>query len=356
MQARQNILYNVPEASDTVPAGEGVTGYSGRMALELRPLDFGDRLGAAFKLYGANWKTLITIVAIVIIPLQLLAALVGWLLARDFAVDPETGFVDIDAIDGGDIVGFAVLVIVLGIITAIGTLLATAGVMKAVADDALGGEPNWQDSLRFAWSKIGSLIGGSILYGLALAGVLILAVVVFIALIALLDAFGVLLGVILLIAALVLVVILGVSWSVWVPAVIVEGKTAGEALGRSNDLIKGRRGPALGYLFVMGILVALINGVAGGALVAIFTDALAQSVINIALTVLTTPITASAIVVLYFDQRVRNEGFTVDDLAAQIGAATDGGAFGSLPPTEPLTRQTPPEDPPPEGFPSPEGI
>ena len=330
------------------------------MALETRPLDFGDRLGAAFKLYGSNFKTLIAIVAVVVIPLQLLSALVGWQFARDFEVDPETGFVDIDAIDGGDIVGFAALAIVLGIITAIGTLLATAGVMKAVADDALGEEPNWQDSLRFAWSKIGSLIGGSILYALALAGVLILAVVVFIAFVALFEGFGVLLGVILLIAAMVFVVILGVSWSVWVPAVIVEGKSAGEALSRSNDLIKGRRWPALGYLFVMGILVGLINGVAGGALLAIFSDALAQSVINIALTVLTTPITAAAIVVLYFDQRVRNEGFTVDDLAAQIGAAGDD-VFGSLPPQDPPTRHLPPEDPPPddpppEGFPSPEGI
>lgn len=331
------------------------------MALELRPLDFGDRIGAAFKLYGANLVTLITIVAIVMVPVQLLVVLLGWLFARDFPLDPETGFIDVDAIEASDVVGWVVLFIVLAIISFVGTLLATGGVMKAIADDALGNDPDWQDSLRFALSKLGPLALGSILYGLGLAGVAVLGVIVLIAVTAVFDALGAVIGAVGLFVA---IVYLAVSWSIWVPAVLVEGKSATEALGRSLQLIKGRWWPTFGYLLVIYILVGLINGVAGGALLALVSEPIIESVINIVLTVLTTPITAAAVVVLYFDQRVRNEGFTVEDLAAHLDAAGDD-PFGSLPPAAPPTGDMPPMDSPPddtgddpsgEGWPSPDGI
>lgn len=317
------------------------------MAFDLRPLDFGDRLGAAFKLYGSNFVTLVAIVAVIIIPLQLLSALVGNLLATDVPVT-ESGVIDVDALDAGVIVGIAATAIALAIITAIGALLATAGAMKAIADDALGRKPHWQDSLGYAFSKIGALIAGTVLYALGLIAVALLGVVAIVILGAVIGAAGVVVGGIALIAALIALV---VSWSIWVPVVIVEDKGGFEALGRSNQLIDGRRWPVLGYLITMAIIVGLINAVLGGILLGIFDDPAspAQTVVNIALAVLTTPITAAAIVVLYFDQRVRSEAFDARDLAAQMGS-TDGDPFGSLPPDDLPPEDLPPEPPTPEGF------
>jgi len=311
------------------------------VALDLRPLDFGDKIGATFKVYQSNFTILITIVAIVVIPLQILAALVGWLFANDLPIDPDTGLIDAEAIEASMIVGFLGTAILLAIITAIGTLLATAGVMKAIADHALGAAPDWQDSLRFAWSKIGPLVVGSIFYGLGLAGVMVAAVIALIVLVAMLDAFGAFVGVIVLIGAVVFVVVLAVSWSVWVPAVLLENKSGAKALGRSNDLTKGRRWPTLGFLVVIYIIVGLINASVGGMLSRLFSDPLAQTVINIALTVFTTPIAAAAIVVLYFDHRVRSEPFDIEHLANELGGdpGRDFGQFGTLPPDEPPPPQ-----------------
>ena len=309
----------------------------GPVAFEIRPLDFGDKIGATFKLYQSNLTTLITIVAVVVIPLQLLSALVGWLFASDLPIDPETGVVDVEALDTSLIVGFIGTAMILAIITVIATLVATAGVMKAIADDALRETPDWQDSLRFAWSKIGPLLIGSILYGFGLVGVFIVGAIVMIALVVVLDAFGAFVGVLVFIAAAVFAVVLAISWSIWVPAVLVEHKSGAEALGRSNDLIKGRRWPTLGYLIVIYIIVGLINGIAGGALVGLFGDPLARTVINIALMVLTTPIAATAIVVLYFDSRVRRGHFDAEQLAVELGGPDpnrDFGQFGELPPED----------------------
>ena len=80
--------------------------YARPVAFEIRPLDFGDKIGATFKLYQSNFTTLITIVAVVVIPLQLLSALVGWLFASDLPIDPETGVVDVEALDTSLILGF----------------------------------------------------------------------------------------------------------------------------------------------------------------------------------------------------------------------------------------------------------
>lgn len=322
------------------------------MALELRPLDFGDRIGAAFKLYGANFATLMIIVAIIVIPLGIIGAVVSELFSPDFTVD-EQGFVDLEAIEADEVIGFAAVLVIVAIITALGTLLATGGVMKAVADDVLGEPSDWQDSLRYAWSKIGPLIIGSILLGLGIAGIAIAGLILTFVLVALFDAIGALIGVVALIGG---VVFLWVSWSIWVPAVIVEDLGPTDALRRSFELVKGRRWPVFGYLLVMAILVGLIAAVLGGVfggILGVLNDPgiAANTVANIIVQIITTPISAAAVVVLYFDQRVRNEAFDIDDLAAQMGSDGGDDVFGSLPPQDPPTTRMPPEDDPGLGMP-----
>lgn len=302
------------------------------MALETRPLDFGERIGAAFKLYQANFVTFITITAVIVVPLQLLSVLLGAWLSRDLPIDAETGLVDLEAVDTGTALRYAAAILAAVVITAIGSLLATGGVTKAAADDAIGRNRDWQDSLRYALGRLGSLIAGSFLFGLGIVGVVLTGILATVVLVTVIDALGALLGIV---ATIVGAAFLVVSWSIWVPPVIVERFGATAALARSAELVRGRRWPILGYLLVVGLLVGLINGVAGGVIAGLVSGGaglLVETVLNIALAIVTAPIYASAIIVLYFDQRVRNEG--IEPIIADLRAADDD-PFGSLPPEPP---------------------
>jgi hypothetical protein len=136
-------------------------------------------------------------------------------------------------------------------------------------------------------------------------------------------------------------VILWVTWSMWVPAVIVEDLSGTKALGRSDKLASGRRWPVFGFLIVVYLIVSIINVIAGTVLFGFISPgSAAETVIGIAVAVLIAPFVAAATVVLYFDQRVRAEAFDVELLASQISGTPLPQApipeeFGSLDGEEP---------------------
>ncbi len=284
--------------------------------VELRPLGVGEKLDAAFSLYRRNFGTLIAIVAVIVIPFQLLNAI----LSPDPLVDTDTL-----EFNGGAVV----MLLFLTVLSFVANTLATGSATKAIADDYLGETPNWLDSIQYAVGRLWPLVLGSILFGIA----------VFFGLI-----FFVIPG-----------VILWVSWSIWVAAVIVEDMSATGAFGRSNRLVKGRRWPVFGYFILVYLIVWLITAIVGGLLTGLLVggaDAgqvtVAGTVIGIALALFTTPFVVAATVVLYFDQRVRVEAFDVDLLASQISGtpvpqAPTPKEFGSL------DGEEPPE--PPQPFP-----
>ncbi len=277
------------------------------VAVELRPLGVGEKLDAAFSLYRRNFGTLIAIVAVIVIPFQLLNAL----LSPDPLFDSDLEF-------NGGALFMLVLLTVLGFVA---NTLATGSAAKAIADDYLGETPNWLDSIQYGVDRLWPLVLGSILFGIS----------VFVGLI-----FFVIPG-----------VILWVSWSIWVAVVIVEDMSATGALGRSNRLVKGRRWPVFGYFILIYLIVWLITAIVGGLLGAVLLGGaepgqvtVAGTVVGIVLALFTTPFVVAATVVLYFDQRVRVEAFDVDLLASQISGtplpqAQIPEGFGSLDGEEP---------------------
>ena len=278
------------------------------MAVELRPLGVGEKLDAAFSLYRRNFGTLIAIVAVIVIPFQLLNAI----LSPDPLLDAETL-----EFDGGALL----MLLFLTVLGFVANTLATGSAAKAIADDYLGETPNWLDSIQYGVDRLWPLVLGSILFGIS----------VFVGLI-----FFVIPG-----------VILWVSWSIWVAVVIVEDMSATGALGRSNRLVKGRRWPVFGYFILIYLIVWLITAIVGGLLGAILVGGaepgqvtVAGTVVGIVLALFTTPFVVAATVVLYFDQRVRVEAFDVDLLASQISGTPLPQApipkeFGSLDGEEP---------------------
>ena len=107
-----------------------------------------------------------------------------------------------------------------------------------------------------------------------------------------------------------------IRWAFIIPVVLLEGLGPREALSRSAELSAGNRGRVLGVMVVfLGIswggceLLSIVSKVGGSV---------AGSVLGILYTV--------GITLLYFDLRVRKEGYRLAELSAELGL--DGGERG----------------------------
>lgn len=252
----------------------------------------GETLDAAIRLYRSAWKTLMLVVAIVMVPFTAIQAF-----AINAAQDPYTiGNRTYVAETGGvTILGF----------TALGLLVVTpilqGAVVRAVAGVYLGEHPTAGESLRFALSKSWPLIVGLFLSTL-------LTILGFVAIVV--PGF-----------------ILYVRYQFVVASIVVEGRSGTSALGRSWRLTKGAFWRIFWTLLLAGILAGVANailqlpgliatanaGTSGIAwmIQAVFT-ALAQ--------VITTPFTATVGVLLYFDARIRTEAFDLSMMAREVGS------------------------------------
>ncbi len=278
----------------------------------MRPLSVGEILDVAIKVYLRHAGTLFRVVLVVVAPIEVLNTLVFASALPDdlnrpaFApaapgetepIRPEELWTTVAAF------GVVFLLAILA-----GTI-ATAASFKAVADAYLGERPAWRSSLRFALVRLHSLLWVTVLG-----------------------------GVLVLLGALLFVVPgiwLWIAFAVAVPVLLMEDVKGRRALGRSRRLVRGRWWQAfalvlLGYLLAgiaMTVLVGLVEATA-------FTDLGESAVAYLALStvastvasVLTTPFIAAFVTVLYFDLRVRKEGFDLELLARQIESQPPSGA------------------------------
>ncbi|MDQ3619650.1 MAG: glycerophosphoryl diester phosphodiesterase membrane domain-containing protein, partial [Actinomycetota bacterium] len=326
-------------------------------AAELRPLSVGEKLDVAIKIYWRNALTLFRVVLIVVAPVQAITALIlasatpepETLLQPGF--DPTQPGVD-PTITASEVWAFVAGVILIVIVSFIASTLATAACFKAVSDAYLGGEPNWRSSLAFAGRRLHSVLWISILGGLLAFGLVVVAGALTAAL-GLIDEVALILGTLLIIAAMVVATWIWVGWVVAVPAFLTEGTKGRRALGRSFGLVKGRWWRTFGLYLLAYLLVVIVGSIIGRILTQLqFTDigdSLALSLIVNAIgqtisAVITTPFIAAFIIVLYFDLRVRKEGFDLQLLAERIGLAP--GSLGQL---RPMTGYLPAARPGPGG-------
>jgi hypothetical protein len=222
-------------------------------------------------------------------------------------------------------------------------LLTTAACVKAVSNIYLDQPAGIGPSLRFALRRLGSLLLLQILTG-------VLLVLAFVALI-------------------VPGVWLYVAWSVATPALLIEGCRGSGALRRSFRLVRGRWWPSAAVLAVAAVMSSLVGGAIEGALVTIFVAGndhsvlLTVAVVSLAAAVgaiLTRPFSATIRTVLYYDLRVRHEGYDVELLAEQLGIEPAALPAGSVPGSGPESVGQPggpPFWPPPPGWsPQPQAV
>ena len=287
----------------------------------LRPLSFGEVLDVALKIFGKHWRTLVACVLVPTIPIQIVSVLVILSIAPE-QYDPDTSPTAAPEGTGTEIAA----ILVVQLLSLIASLLAWAACFKAVADGYLGQEPSLGGSLRFGLPRIPRLFGLSVV-----TGVMIIV-----------GLFGCLVGA-LFVAALVILS---------VPALLLERIGIFAAIGRSFELVKGRYWQTVLMLLVifagLGVITVVLGSIFGlvGANSGETANAVASFVASVAAAAIATPILASILTVLYFDQRVRKEGFDLQLLAEGIGERPPEQA--QQPWLQPQPQQWPPSDPSPQ--------
>lgn len=306
----------------------------------LRPLGIGEILDVAIKIYRARFSVLVRTVAVVLAPVFALSALIRISLpaGNDFVVESQPGAtpeVDLDVF--GPFLAGGLLIFVLYYLA---SQLATGACFKAVSGAYLDEDPDWRASLRFAQTRLRSLIWLSLLT----AGCLLPA----------------------LLAGVLPAVYLWVAWAVAAPALLLEDLRGWGAMKRSRRLVKGRFWSTFAVLILVAILSFIVQAVFAGILLGVVgasgneaAVAIAEAIAQTASGVLVTPLSAAVLTVMYFDLRVRKEGFDLELLSHRMGTDPAGLADPTFLPPGPRDAPLrdappPPEDRPPPGWPLPE--
>jgi hypothetical protein len=264
------------------------------------PRGLGDILSAAFEVYRANAAKLITIVAVVVIPLTFLTALFTSMLsnnvqdvATSLQVDPSTGQITSSGSSATTSAGNAILLTLLvALLSFLIQYLLTGALTRGAASSVLGRDVDVQASYGYAFSRLLPLIGLAILVGIVVA-----------------------LGfVLLIIPGIIFLVFLSMA----VPAFVVERLGITASMSRSWNLVKGYWWHTLGVIVVTWILAAVVtrvlSAIGGTSFVGVWiTSALGQ--------IITAPFVALVTVLLYVDLRSRHEGLTAPALSQELDAA-----------------------------------
>jgi hypothetical protein len=251
-----------------------------------RPLGIGEILRTAWQLYRRHWRILLTIAAVVVVPLTLLHYLLGDLV-RTQGESIRNGVVETASWSIG----------IAGLVTALATILMylvlAGAITRAVAAEVAGQDPSVEQSYRFGFHRLGSVLLVSVLVGLAVIGGLILFIIPGI--------------------------YIGIRLCVTIEALVIEGRRGTEAMGRSWALVGGHWWHSFGALVVGGLLTSIVNAV----ITAPFGDTgwFIQAVAAAMATVVTLPYSALVGVLLYLDLRARKESLTMETLRTDLQAS-----------------------------------
>jgi glycerophosphoryl diester phosphodiesterase family protein len=270
---------------------------------QLRPLSIGEILDAGFRLMRQRFGTLLACVLVPMVPLSIVGTIViASTVDGAFDVNATTTTSD----TGTMLAGYGADLLLEGAAAA----LAVAACFKVISAAYLGERATAGSSLRYGLSRFLPLM-------VAYVAIWVPIIVV--------AAFG------RLILPLALAVFLAVKWSVAFPAVVAERAGPLKAMRRSWQLTKGFWWRTFATLLVIGLLalviwVALIVGLTAAIASGSDMSELAYAATVTAMTVIAFaiiyPLVSAILTVIYYDLRVRAEGFDLELLARGVGADT----------------------------------
>ncbi|MFP4344164.1 MAG: glycerophosphoryl diester phosphodiesterase membrane domain-containing protein [Anaerolineales bacterium] len=298
----------------------------------LRPLSVGQILDRAIRLYRHNFFTFVGIIAVVQVPISLLSLIIALFGYQPPALAFEDEFYLRQILSS-----LAQLVLTLVSVVLISGL-ATAALTQAIAEGYFGESVGFMEAYRKIGGKWGRLVGAILL---AMLFSLLLFIWLLIPCIGWATGGGMLFFFATVITPLV------------APIVVLEDKAAGAAIRRAWDLARRRFWPVVGFVVILFLFnLLLVSGptllftfvfqFAGETLVpsrdpfVIFAvQTVVTTLVQILMSMLYTPLQLTAMTLLYFDLRVRTEGFDLTMLAQSALAEEE--------PEMMISRAPPPE-------------
>jgi hypothetical protein len=294
-------------------------------------MNLGDVLDGAIKLLLANWRTLVIVAGVFVVPLNLLSAflqrdLLGGVGLIDMLNDPAATAVLEPTMGLGSNAAIAVQ-------TLAGVLVLpfiAGAISKVVSASYLGDQLKAGPALRAAGRRWWSLIVSWVLvHLLQMVPWMVAAAVLGVGIVTESTPVAILGGLLFVPAALGQLLIMALFVPV-APAIVVEGLGPLQAMRRSSGLVRPRVWPVLGAAIVSGLLSGLLSWVIGGlpSLVALFVGFrygwIVVALGGIVAGLMTMPFVANVATLLYYDARIRHEGFDLQVLAAGLDVRLGG--------------------------------
>jgi hypothetical protein len=277
------------------------------MEKTLEPKKLGDIVKETFRVYGRNIWRFAAIIAIVAIPLSIFVLLV--IAAIVFINPPAPG----DGFEGFILNHLPTLtplfVIIMFISIAVETL--AQGAMVYCTGQQYFRHPIENGyAYRFSWKRLANMFGAVLLITLTTLAIFSIPVGLFYY--AIFNSPGSsLIGIAIAISLISIAAFFYISiiWQFALPAALLEGCNPIAALSRSYQLVRGSWWRVFGIIAVLWLMVLGIDVVASFIpLIGRFASA-----------IFVPPITFISSALLYFDLRVRKEGYNLDALANELG-------------------------------------
>ena len=325
----------------------------------MRPFTLGEILDRTAQLYKHNFLLFAGVAAAPIGVLIAVFAGVGALIAA-FGVSAK-GAMSSDVVTGLLVLAILLVGLPVGIVAAV---FSHAALTRAAVSTHTGERLTIRAALKGVWPKFGRYLGLmalQVIFAGVIPGFVAGVVVGFLAYLGTRAAndsatdWGTgFLAILVVLAALVYIVWRAIGYSMGMAACVAEDKPAWDSLNRSVKLCKGTRG----RIFVMFLLVwalsvvlsmiayipmimvvATVTAIGHGAEYARVTAVVAEILnflFNFALQTLITPVYVMALVLFYYDQRIRTEGYDIEwmmeragltDAPASPGGGVSGNAF-----------------------------
>jgi hypothetical protein len=305
----------------------------------LRPLGIGEILDASINLYFRNLGTFAKIAAVIAVPMGVIIFLLDQIAFSrpdrgDFA---DLGFAHVGEYEQRiDFSTFQTITIIQTLVAVLAFLLVIGASFRAVSELYIGnGTASASESIRFAAGRIHSLIWVGFLF---------------------------MLGVVAATFAFILPgVWLFTAWCLAIPALLAENLKGTKALGRSFELIRNSWWRTFGALLVGVIFIGLFQfllqlGASGLTNLTDESKNLSLLIVDgaqVLTLIVTGPLQAAIVAVIYYDFRVRKEAFDVQLLTHGLESPSTGGppspGYGPPPPPPQASPSPPGASPPPPG-------
>lgn len=320
----------------------------------LRPLTLGEILDRTAQLYRRNFLLFAGVAALPIGVMIAIGVLAGALVVAAAAA--------LKGSSGSNPIAILALVALIALTLPLyiaAYVYSTAGLTQAAVSANRGEKLTIRAALASGRARFWTYLWFLVLQGLVVAGIPLAAaggVAVILFYLVTLTGGGVAAGVasgffvfVAFGAALVVIVWLALGYSVGMAVCVVEQKTAWESLMRAWKLSHGTRGRIfvmfllvvaltmvvsmiayIPFLIIVGVITAAGHS-AQTASVAMVVAELLNVIVNFTLQTLLTPVAWIALVLFYYDQRVRKEGFDIEWMMQQAGLLSQQAGSGHAP-------------------------